>query len=60
MNKGTLYICGLLTVACLAYLLFLAAAWNQYQVDRTNRNEQIDALLERLPVKPAPSTEVTE
>jgi hypothetical protein len=46
----------MITMAC-AYLLFLAASWNQYQTDRTGRDQKINALLERMPARPAEATE---
>ena len=35
-------------VMCCAYLVYLAASWNQYQVDREQRDNTINDLLDRL------------
>jgi hypothetical protein len=42
---------GLMTVVAIAYLLYLAATWNQYQADRARRDEKINELLDRIPVQ---------
>jgi hypothetical protein len=38
-------------VMAAAYLLFLAASWNEYQNDRARRDEKIDMLLARIPAR---------
>ena len=48
MNKPTLYLLGLMTVMAAAYLLYLAASWNQYQKDREARIATVDQLLDRI------------
>lgn len=35
-----------------AYVVFLISYWNQYQRDRANRDDKLNALLDRIP-KPA-------
>lgn len=37
------------SLAGLAYMVFLAATWNQYQQDRVSRDAKIDELLDRFP-----------
>jgi hypothetical protein len=52
--KISLYVVtGCMVFATVAYLLFLAASWNQYQEDRSARSVKIDEILDRLPKKKA-------
>jgi len=37
-----------------AYLVFLISYWQQYQRDRSNRDDRINELLDRIP-KPQPN-----
>lgn len=45
----TILAAGLLTVCCMAYILYLAASWNAYQTDRAKHTSKIDEMLDRLP-----------
>jgi hypothetical protein len=58
VNRGTLYLLGLMTVMTAAYLLFLAASWNQYQKDREGREATINELLDKISRKSGPSVVV--
>jgi len=42
-----------MAMAGIAYLMFLAFTWREMQKDRTASYAKVDALLDRLPVKPA-------
>lgn len=51
-------ILGLMIIMVFAYLLYLAATWNQYQMDRLSREEKINELLARFPrAKVTPDSE---
>jgi hypothetical protein len=43
-------ICIMIAVG-VAYFVFLAATWNQFQSDRRMRDTKLDELLDRLPKK---------
>ena len=52
-NSKVIMIYGLAcTVMCVAYLIYLAASWNQYQKDRERRDNTINDLLDRIKPKP--------
>lgn len=42
---------GCMVLATVAYLIFLAGTWQQFQQDRVSRDTKIDELLDRLPPK---------
>lgn len=48
-----------MTVAVAAYLLYLAATWNEYQQDRARRDGKINELLDRIPPPPKTKQEPT-
>lgn len=60
MNKTSLYLCALMTVAVAAYLLYLAATWNEYQTDRARRDAKINELLDRIPPPAKQPTVIVE
>lgn len=46
--------CVAIAVIAAAYLVFLYASWHDFQQDRGIRDQKMDALLDRLPLKSPP------
>jgi hypothetical protein len=48
-SKVLYFMCFLMVLLVGAYLLYLAASWNQYQQDRAARDVKINEILDRMP-----------